>query len=50
LGSKRNVNIMLPGGILKIKVRDDDSIRMTGPAEYEYEARFDLKQLLSKVE
>jgi diaminopimelate epimerase len=38
----RTVTITLPGGDLRIEWRErDDHVLMTGPAEYEYEGRFD---------
>src|SRR5271170_4118665 len=40
--ANRMVNIALPGGGLTIEWRDrDDHVLMTGPADFEYEGRFD---------
>jgi diaminopimelate epimerase len=36
----RHVTVTLPGGPMTIDWRDDDHIMMTGPAELEYEGRF----------
>jgi diaminopimelate epimerase len=37
----RNVAVRLPGGVLDIQWRDDDRVIMTGPVEFEFEARLD---------
>jgi len=39
--TERKVRVTLPGGDLLIEWRDDDHVRMTGAAEFEYEGRFD---------
>ena len=37
----RTATITLPGGDLKIEWGDDDRLRMTGPAEFEFDGAFD---------
>jgi len=39
--TERKVTVTLPGGDLTIEWRDNDHVLMTGPAEFEFEGRFD---------
>ncbi len=42
------VNVALPGGALTIEVADDDSILMTGPAEYIFSGTIDVDKMLER--
>ena len=37
----RDVDVTVPGGVLRIEWRDDDHVVMTGPAEWEFSGSFD---------
>jgi diaminopimelate epimerase len=42
LVKNKSVRVNLPGGVLEVRIRPDDTIQMTGPAEYDYESEIDL--------
>ena len=43
---KNKVDVKLPGGNLTIEIKDDDTILMSGPAEYIFSGVIDLDKLL----
>ncbi len=39
--TERSVELMAPGGLLRVTWRDDDHVVLTGPAEWEFSGQFD---------
>ncbi len=45
--TKNKTRIILPGGELAIEVKNDDTVMMSGPAEYIFSSTIDIDKLLS---